>query len=297
MPHRSVRRHGGGRRLRLIGRAARRLTPQPPLSCGRRGAVRPPHRRPRHRRGAPRLRGVASADAPQRRRPAADALGHRPADRLGHQPARLRARALRLRARQRRAHPRARGVRRDRAVPAHRALAGPERPDRAQAVGHARGDRVGGVPQLRAAGAVPRQGGGRDPGLQRGGQHRPGAAAHPRDRVRARDGGAGDGRRLARPDGRDRARARRRGGPPRDQPRRRRRAAHRLPPDGRLRGPDRRDARRRRPAPARGDGAARRAGGGRDRRHGARLARASGTRSPITSPARWGSSSSTGWSR
>ena len=36
-------------------------------------------------------------------------------------------------------------------VPAHHALAGAERPDRAQAVRHARGHRVGGVPPLGAS--------------------------------------------------------------------------------------------------------------------------------------------------
>ena len=282
----------------LSARAERQLTPKPPLSCGRRGALRPPHRRPRSsaRRCSPSPRGAAARSATATSC-CCSSSGVALLVVSGTELLDSVLSALLLRARQRRPHPRPRRLRRDRAVPAHRALAGAERPHRAQAVGHARGHRVGGVPQLRAAGAVPRQGGGRDPGVQRGGQHRAGAAAHPGDGLRAGDGRAGDGRRLARPHGRHRARARRRGRAPRHEPRRRRRAAHRLPPDGRLGGADRRDARRRRPAPARGDGAAGRPGRGRDRRHGARLARARATPSPTTSRARWGSSSSTASSR
>ena len=150
----------------------------------------------------------------------------------------------------------------------------PERPHRAQAVGDARGHRLGGVPRRRPARALQGQGRGRHPRLQRGGQHRLGPPAHPRDRVRRRDGGARGRRRLARPHGRRRPRARRRGRPPRHQPRRRRGAAHRLPADERLGRARRRHARRGRPAPARGDVAARAARARRRGRRRPRLARA-----------------------
>ena len=66
------------------------------------------------------------------------------------------------------------------------------------------------------------------------------------------------------------AKARRGRRAPRDQPRRRRGPAHRLPADGRLRRRDRRHPRRRRPAPALGDGAA---GQARPRRRGRRRPR------------------------
>ena len=107
---------------------------------------------------------------------------------------------------------------------------------------------------------------------------------------------------TARPGGRRRLprrhRGRRRrpwrcGGEPPDQPRRRRRAAHRLPAALRLRCPNRRHPRRRRPAPPRGDGAAGRAGG-LGARSPWRTARGCWARpSPTTLHASWGSCSST----
>ena len=208
--------------------------------------------RPRLRRAADRVRDLA----PARRSPTAPSCSPSSAagagDRLGHGAARHAAGDLRLRARQRRADPRPRGVRDRDPVPARAAGADGERAAEPAALGAARGPRLGGVPRRQAPRALPRQGRGRDPRLQRGRERRRRGPLDPRAGLRRADTSilvVDDGSRDDTSErGREGRRDRR---PPRDQPRRRRGAAHRLPADVGVRGARRRHPRRRRPAPAR----------------------------------------------
>ena len=132
-----------------------------------------------------------------------------------------------------------------------------------------------------------------DPRLQRGREHRLRARPDADRGLRGGDRGARGRRRLPRRHRRRRRRARRDRRPPRDQPRRRRGPANRLPPDGRLGRRDRRHPRRRRPAPAVGDGAPGQAGPRRRGRRRPRLPRPRPGRPQPLRPRARASSSST----
>ncbi len=222
------------------------------------------------------------------------AAGTRAGDRLRHRADRQAALRLLLPEGQRRADPRPRGLRDLRPLPACPAIAFAGRPQLPPALRGARGAGLGGVPPGRPPGPLSRQDRDRRPRLQRGRERRPRARPDAGRGLRRADRGARRRRRLARRHRRRGGEARRGCRPPRDQPRRRRGSAHRLPADGRLRRRDRRHPRRRRPAPALGDGAPGQAGARRRGRRRPRLARPRPAPTATTSPASWASSSSTG---
>ena len=203
-----------------------------------------------------RLRDLAPARASQRRRadPAADLA--RAADRRRDRDPGRAALGVLVRALERDADRRRRDLRDPRPLPARPAGAQPGLADHQRALGGARGAGLGAVPGRRPPGAVPRQDrrSWSPPTTRPTTSARCSTGSRPRSAAsRPRSWSSTTARATAPSEVAARARRDRR--PPRDQPRRRRGAADRLSPARRLGGDDRRHARRRRPAPARGDGA------------------------------------------